>query len=471
MMRRTAACLAAALLAALPVAEPVSAQTEAVQDDPPATAVELTLPQLRALAARAVQAGRYDAALQLAGLMLAADAEDSYAHFVVAEAHLRGGDPRLAREAAHLSYRHADTDVQKHEAARAAAAASAREGRFLPAQIWMRRALWSSPGEAMTQRAANEFRALRRKARLRIDGGLTVAPSSNVNGGSSERVNTIEGLPLVGILSPTAQALSGTVARAEMTLRYRLARNERAQTELRAHGEVKRVWLSDEAQDKAPSADNGDFGSSLLEAGLMHRRSLAEKGPVLSLGVHGGRSWAAEAPRYDFGRVSAAMVQSLGARTALTIGHMRQEQYDLDGTADNVTTQAWSLGVMRRLAQGSRLSLNYQVADSQSENVNAVRRTEGLRARFDLGRPVGPVKLGLSLSAFDSHYPDYRVVLPVPGGREDRFYGADLDLTLHRFDVAGFVPKVRLSAERSESNVSRFDTEEYSISVGIESRF
>ncbi|WP_417723450.1 surface lipoprotein assembly modifier [Salipiger sp.] len=470
-MRRGAHALCLTLAAVLSLTGPLTAEDRAPDGAKTEHRYELTLPQLQTLSAQAIQTGRYALAVKIAGLMLTANPDDPYAHFIIAQAYLRGGDAEKARQAARKAYRFATTDVQKHEAARAAAMASARQERYFGAQIWMRRALAASPDAEMTSRAANEFRAVRSRARLSVDGSISVAPSSNVNGGSTEEISTVEGLPLVGILSPTAQALSGTEARGELTLRYRLHRTETSQTDLRAHGSIKRVWLSEAAQDKAPRAENADFGTSLVEFGLLHRRKLSEGGPLLAFGAHVGRAWSGGEATYDFGRISATLIQPLGDKTALTLGLMRQEQYDLVGSAESVSTRAWSIGIGRKVWGESRITLAFQLSDSASDNPQAIRETRGVRAGFELGPALGPVKLGLGLSATESDYPDYRVLLPVPGGRQDRIWAADVDLTLHKMDYAGFVPTVRFRAERSTSNVSRFETEDLSVTLGFKSRF
>ena len=82
------------------------------QDAPPAPAqtpaqatgdeIVLSLPQMRVAAARAIQAGQYELAINMAHAMLLADPDDSYSHFIIAQAFLRNGQPEEARPAARL---------------------------------------------------------------------------------------------------------------------------------------------------------------------------------------------------------------------------------------------------------------------------------------------------------------------------------------------------------------------------------
>ena len=472
-MRRVIRASVLWLAAALPVAGPSAA------DPVPPSAVqtvqlqggEVSVPRLQQAAVRAIQMQRYDLAAKIANVLLEIDPTDSYANFVLAHAHLRGGDAVIARKAAGKAFRYAQTDTQKHEAARAAAAAAARQEQFFAAQIWMRRAMISAPSEQIAARTAREFRGVRHEARLSFDAGFSLAPSSNVNGGASERISTVDGLPLVGVLSPTARALSGTVAEGQITLGYRLHRSETSETSARMSASAKRVWLSGEAQDIAPNAENGDFGSSKLEFGLLHRQALWDKGPVAAVGLNAGRAWFGGDPGYDYTRVVAGLTQPLGARTALSLSLLQQDQRDIDGRTSDVVTQGWQLGLTQGLWGKSRVSLSYQASETESENVQQRSVGQGLRLGFNPGKPLGPVTWSAGLSAFEADYSDFRVLIPVPGGRQDTIYGASLDLTFHKMDYAGFVPTMRLSAERSESNVSRYETEEFSVSLGFKSRF
>lgn len=466
-----ASLTAAVLIGLLAVELPAQTQQTGQDVSIAQTGVTLDLSQMRVAAARAVQAGQFDLALSIARAMLVAAPQDSYSHFIIAQAFLRNGQPAEARPAARLSYKLADTPVQKHEAARVAAMTAAEQERYFPAQIWMRRALQYAPDDRVKQRAIAEFRGVRRAARLGLDFGFSITPSSNVNGGSAEELNVVDGFPFVGVLSPDAQALSGTVLQTDLRLDYRLHRDAVSQTSLRGTAQVKRVELSAAARDKAPTARSDNYNATLTEFGLSHTRRLAKDGPVLRAGLFTGRAWFGGEIGYDYGRAELSTVVPLTARTALSLGHLVQEQWNDTGPYSDIRTTGWNSGLSHRLGNRDRMSLVYSDTSVAADNAQLTREVREVRLRYQRARPVGPMKVSVGLGASQALYPDYRVIFPVPGGRKDTTYTADLDLTLHTLDYAGFVPTLRVSAERGTSNVSRFDTEEVSISVGFASAF
>ncbi|MCA0940169.1 hypothetical protein LCM08_12165 [Salipiger pacificus] len=456
------------------LAEPSAPTTSAPVSSEAASALggmTLSAAQMRIAALRAVQTGHYALAAELGGLLLRADPSDPYGHFVIAQAELRRGNAAEARKAARQTLRYAKTDVQRHEAARVMAAAYALDESYFLSQLWMRRAMMDVPSEALGRRAGREYKALRNLSRLSLSLELSAAPSSNVNGGASEEISTVDGLPLVGILSPSAQALSGLSARGALSLSYAVQRGPKSETTLRGYGTLRRVRLSEEARDKAPSVENSDFGASSLEVGLQHRRQLGEKGPVASGSATLGRAWQGGEHSYDYRRAAVSLVQPLGAVTALTGGLSWQHQQDATSAYNDVDTFGYQLGVIRDLGTPGTVSAMLIGGAAESENGQITRDTRGLRLGYEPGAPVGPVRLSFALSAFEHRYPDYRVLFPVPGGREDEVWRAEMQVAFEKLDYAGFVPVLDLSAERSESNVSRFETETFALSLGFKSRF
>jgi hypothetical protein len=82
------------------------------------------------------------------------------------------------------------------------------------------------------------------------------------------------------------------------------------------------------------------------------------------------------------------------------------------------------------------------------------------------------VTVSANLAAGLRLYPDYRVAtIPVPGGRRDESLSASLDIAFQDMTHAGFMPVVSLTAERTDSNVGRFETEALSIGFSIRSAF
>lgn len=459
----------AALLALLCVALPAPGLA---QDAAPPRVFELSsLTEARRLSLLAVSQGDYTLALALADAMIQGLPRDSFAYLLRATAHLKSGQIRAARPDARRAYRYADTPRQKHEAAQVAALASAQDNRFLTAQLWMRRALQSAqtPGERAA--AIRDFRTVQRAARAEVTLGFSLTPSSNVNNGTDSQVSTVEGLPLVGQLSADALALSGLQFTGQAQLRYRLSHDAQQASFATAALSLRRVSLSDEARSLAPDAENSDYASTYAEIGLQHRRAIGASGQVLQFGAALGQSWAAGARDTRVARLSGVFVTPWGDATRLIVSGAAQHQFDdPDGSAD-VTTRSVGASLRHGFAGGDSISLGLARSAAQSDNLQNHMTATSLSLGYALGKPLGPVTLSARLSGALRHYPDYAVLFPVPGGREDKVLAAELEFGVPPLEYMGFVPTVTLSTERTTSNVSRFETRETSVTLGFRSSF
>ncbi|WP_348541110.1 surface lipoprotein assembly modifier [Thalassococcus arenae] len=446
--------------------------------DATGTTLRLTPAQARQAAMTAVQTGRIDAAITLAEALVAAEPEASLGHFILAHAYLRAGQPDKAAAPARRAYQHATSPVEKQESARVAAMAAAARERYLASQIWLRLAIQAAPTPELKARSVREFQAARNRAKLRLSFGLSVMPSSNVNGGSSADVIEVDGesRTIFGTipLPATSEALSGTEMRGRLRFSHALDRAERSRTDLVGALDVKRVRFSDAARDRVPGLDAADYGSSNAELGVIHRRVLGEGrlAPVLSGGLHLGRSWYGGLVDYDYARLEAGLAVALTESLTLSTNLGRQIERDADAPLEHVTTSA-QLALSHRFDNNDRVSLGFYGAETQGDDGQRRKRVDAVQLRYVRDKPVGPVQVALGLSAMRVTYPDFRVLLfgTPDGGRRDEILSADLGLTLHDLDYWGFVPTVNIRARRTESNVSFYESEGVSISLGFESAF
>ena len=97
------------------------ASAAAAQGVEPEAGATFSLDQARLVARGALQAGEFELARQIAMGLLQADEEDPFAYGVLAAAHSRLTDQKLALAAARLTNRYSDTRIQKFEAALTAA--------------------------------------------------------------------------------------------------------------------------------------------------------------------------------------------------------------------------------------------------------------------------------------------------------------------------------------------------------------
>lgn len=438
----------------------------------PAASAAVTPTAARALILRALEAGRLDVAGGLALKLLRADPEDPFAHMVMSTVLMRAGNHVEARRAAKLAFRHAESPRQRHEAARVVAATEARDERFVMGQFWMRRALQAAPSEPTRARSKREYRALRRAARLRFQLSGQIVPSSNVNNGAADRINVVDGIPVVGILPATSQALSGTIAEVGGSFTYRLHRGETSETRLTGMGQIRRVTLSDEARKKAPAADEADYGSTYAALGLAHHRALGGAGGLATARLSFGQVWNGGERSYDLASGGLSYGFNLDPRLRLTASLDHQLRHnDAAGLAD-VRTTGLRLSAVHQLANNDSLALSLGSTLATSDNGQARAETRSARLSYHRADPVGPVSLSASLGVSETTYPDYRLLFwAVPDGRQDSRRTAEVTFGFDQLDYLGFSPTLTVTSERTLSNVSRFETEELSVSLGLRSVF
>ncbi|WP_301066274.1 hypothetical protein [Pseudooceanicola sp.] len=438
---------------------------------PAQTSVTLTLPQARAAALAAAQHGDAETVRLLTFGLKQAGAADGQMHYLLARAEMDLGRPVPALDAARTSYRLAGSKRQRFDAAQLAAAAAQAAGRSTTAQLWLRRVYQNTDNPADRKAIARDYRILRAINPFSFQMAASVAPSSNVNNGSGSQFNIIDGVPLVGVLSPTAQALSGLVYSADLSLGYRLGelRKDRRLTAV-ARLYTKQVHLSDSARAKAPTARDSDFALILAEAGLRLATS-AEDGTRLGGGLIAGQSWYGGSRYFGFFRGEASWSRRLGQSTGIGVaGYFERRDYDASPTTENLAQIG--LWASQALPDGSQLGLRLTYVNSNL--TGKTRDSHSLSARLDWSpeEKIGPAHLTLGVNASYANYPDYMVgFIVVPGGRQDKTIGVHARAVFDDFGYAGFVPTMDIGLSRTTSNVSRFETRTFSVGFGIRSAF
>lgn len=434
-----------------------------------AQTIEIGLDEGRALAQRAVLTGQFPIARDLARGLIEADAEDRAAWIVLAATLPRLGEAPAGRAAGRQALRLSETDAQRYEAARLIALAAAAEDRYTLAQFWLRRAATFAPDDPAYAQNRSDFQMLRRlnpwSGRLQ----LSFAHSDNVNGGSDDLYNVIDGLPIVGVLSPEARALSGFVTTADLTFSRRLGQSETQLTALSGRLYTRQVWLDDAARTIAPEAENGDFASTRAELDLRHAMAVGDG--VLGAEATLGAAWFGGALDYPFARIEADWSARAAPRLRYGLSLGFEQQYDPESwDRDNrVVTLGGVLGY--RFESGARLTARLSFSEVHSDNLNERSQATLAQLTWRPAEPLGPARLSLSLGASLSDYPDYTLVFPVPGGRQDERLFGSVEAVFTDWSYAGFAPVVTLAGQTTDSNVSRFDRDELSIRFSFRSTF
>lgn len=431
--------------------------------------IELTLDQARQVAVAALHDGQPAVTLEIAQALLLAEPRDAEVHFLIARAYQAQANPDAGRLAAVAAFRMASDPLLKFRAAQLAARLAVEGEKPVLAQIWLRRAANHVPNDQEQALLARDFATLRLISPWSLRGALATAPSNNVNNGASNPENTIDGVSSVGVLSSDALALSGVKASGYAEAAYRLDRTEASETRAVVRLDLSRVWLSADALAASPTSDNGDFAYTAVDVGVSHRRQLGNGRDVLSLAGGAAHAWYAGADYRDSTRFSASLSRPLDEGAALTATLSGLNSRPVGSAA--ITTTAAQLAYSQPTDAGP-ITIGAQVQNHATVNDNARLQKALVYGGFTPDLADDRYSLALNAGFALSHYPDYRVgFIAVPGGRLDQTTFVTADLTFNTLDYWGFVPNLKLSAQKSLSNVSRFETEELSLAFGVVSRF
>ncbi|SMY09465.1 tetratricopeptide repeat protein [Flavimaricola marinus] len=439
------------------------------------TEIRLNVDQMRQLAADTMANQQWAEARALAEALLERDPNDLTALTILATTAFQMGDMTAAREAAAAIYRSGAEDRRRYEAARLAALAAANQERFGLGEIWLRRALTVAPSDDELRLTVRDAAGLRRLNPWSSNIRLSFAPSNNVNGGADSELNIIDGVPLVGILSASAQALDGWLGQGEVSLSYRLRQNETSRTTVSALANGRFVILSEDAQakldaDTLDTAEAEDFSTGRLQFSLGHDQ-VAERG---QFGLDGsiGAYWSGTELDYTYLRLGADRTVSIDAANALRGSFYVEQRFDPDDSIPEDRVYYVQGQYIRNLEGGSQASATLAWSARRSDNLNDDYESWTVQAGYSHGEKIGPARLSGYLGYQNLQYDDYFVgFIQVPDGREDNKVFGSLEAVFSDYAYAGFAPVVRLNAATTDSNISRFELDEFNIEIGVRSTF
>lgn len=458
-------------------------------DVTPVQTRQISLDKGRSLAVQALNNGNPVLAIEISRALWEADKHDSATYAIIALAYAQMDNHKAARKAAAQAYRFTKVKPDRLQMAELAARSSLREGRPTLTQIWLRRAAINTNDETATRQIAQDYGKVRQLNPWGIRLFGSFRPSDNVNNGSESGLQVIDGVPYIGRLSGADQALSGLVGTIDAAVSYRLNVTKASSTSIGARAYVKRVALSNAAKILAtPSPtpldpntttpSNRGFGSTFAEFSLKHSREIAgsKRNAIANYGLALGGSWYGHNTNYYFGRITAGRRWNLSDNTQLSFGGVFEVRDVPSSTLADSTIVSLTGGLVRHMARGDTLRFMLTFADTDSDSNQQRYKSANVRADYQFKDTFGPKSLNAKISAgLTVGYSDYEAYgfLPVaaPGGRQETFVYADVTAVFKSIDYAGFVPAVTVWAGRKSSNVSRFNTKELSVSLGIQSKF
>ena len=267
-------------------------------------------------------------------------------------------------------------------------------------------------------------------------------------------------------LSGDAQALSGTEATLGFSARYRLPPTATSATEFRLSANGRHSWLSGEAKAQAPAAEGSDYDFAALELGV--GRKVAVPVGIADMAATLGRNWYGGAVLSDYLRLNLGISGALSEQLSGLVGLSLERQARQDNAARSANLVGVTGGMGMALANGDSLRFSLMARNTQSGSAEIDHREASVSLDWNKAAPVGPLRLGAGISLATAHYdrsPYSR------DGRADQRLAALLVLGLERVSYFGFSPELTITAARTHSNVSLYESRDVGVALGFRSAF
>jgi Surface lipoprotein assembly modifier len=456
-------CLAVGLSLSLSAVTPGQAET-----------VKLSPDQLKAAAIQDLRFGQPQRALAYSDALLHRDKTDVMSHLIRARALRDLQHYGEARTAAKTAWALSDSAAERYSSSRTMAQILSSQGHRTRAQWWLRRAVEHAPDERTARQAIGDFRYVKARNPWLARISFSITPDSNINNGSSERSSflnyrlseIIVGQPVDYQLPGTARALSGIEYSLGLTTRYRFAESRTQAHDIIFTADVRHYTLSSNAKALAPDAEGNDFAFASYTLGYGHKRINLDRRGELRAVFDIGQSWYGGDEYARFARLSLGQSYKLhsGNRVNLRISGEKQDGI----TRSDSDTVRTDFSYTHRLQNGALLWTNVTGAFATSPLALDEFHELGLRAQLTLPKKVAGATMHLGLWArkrsydFSPHHRD--------GRREDRVQ-ADLTMVFNKVDYYGFNPTMRVTASKTDSNISLYDAKRFGVNFGIQSAF
>lgn len=418
------------------------------------------------LAVTLLDRGQPEQALRFADALLQNTPQDATALIVKARAERDMARYPQAVSTARLAWRSADLPRERYGAALALAQGLASDGKRLRAQVWLRRAIEEAPNPAARAVAVRDFRYVRMRSRLALNLDLSVRPSSNVNGGTYERMIDFFGIPLT--LSPDSRALAGGMVQGAATAKWRVAESGVSKTDLRFGTVQRQAWLNPSAKAEAPMARRGAYAFSGYEIGLDQAWKLPATGGEVTTAVSFGHNRYGGAPMSNYGRLELDLRHSFTADVSGQAGIIAERQLRTDDPDRTATILGANASLSQRLTGGNRLAVSLDLRDTSSTSDSIDHQAVSAGLNWTKAAPVLGMGVSMGVGVATRHYD--RAPLN-PAGRKDVSLRAQANLALQSQDYMGFIPVVSIEAEKTRSNIPIYRSQSLGLGLAIRSQF
>lgn len=154
----------------------------------------------------------------------------------------------------------------------------------------------------------------------------------------------------------------------------------------------------------------------------------------------------------------------------MKLGTTLEKRWSEISSLNDLTRSQVSATLQYRVKNGDQLSLGINLQDTASDKVNISNQSAVANLSYSFGKPLASVNLSTGVSIGYTHYDSFTNIRPVEGGRTDTSVYGDLTMVFSKMDFAGFVLSVQIRTGKKSSNISRFNSKELSVSLGIQSK-
>lgn len=440
----------------------------------------------RDLAFELAASGDYDAAAALAQTLIKRDPNDHAALLALAQAQRGLGDTGAAVKTAKAAWRAAETDPEQYASATVVAQTLAFDGKRLQSQLWLRRAAQAAPNETLRETAKKNFKFIRARTPTKVQLSFSVAPTSNINNGSS--VDTFTARTALGDTPASFRAsdrpLSGIAYRFDASVTHTKPISERQNISFGGSFKSYTYSFSSEAKDiiandldldgNPVDIRASDFAFQELRVFARTRVLDADGLGSYGAGLTFGRNWYGGAALTNFAKVDINRQKAFGKTVQAGVGLSAERRWRLDNDIRNATVWSLSGNIAKSLENGDVVSANARLTDTNSASDTTAHKSARIGMTYRFAEPVfANTSLELSLGAQVSRYD--RVAAAFLGftdeRREDVKLNASATFVLGDLDYFGFSPTATIDASKTRSNVARYTSRNLGVSLGLRSSF
>jgi hypothetical protein len=384
----------------------------------------------------------------------------------MALAHLDIGENQRAAIFARRAFKLARTDAQKLEAARIAGAANFYNQQYILGKWWLRRASNFTSSVSTKEQVRQEYKEIERSHPLSIELGFSIAPSSNINGGSREEAIELGGFRF--IFSPENRALSGVEYAADAKFEYTLQETNTELTEVGLYLYGRTYSMTSSSEAAAPSARGSHYALGQVDLSFGHQRYLFDGLGPTGGWLYLGQLWYGGDPLWRYARAQVTQEIPIGENATATLRYSHEDRDSLSAFQPDATVADLNGTYAYRLGNGDFVELTLGTRETDGMFTNFTFSEAYGFVEYELGDPVLNTRLTLNAGIGQKDYDEFSLSLD---GRRDSYFSIGGTGVYEGISYYGFSPSLSVSATKTDSNVSRFSTTGLAVKLGLESNF